>query len=266
MADAAARLTLLTRLGFAARGLLYIVIALLILSKGDAEDPAGALAHVGQGGGRVLLGLIAVGLLAYGLWRLSDAALNIERHEGGGKGLLERLAAGASGVSHLLLAWQAVRLFRGAAAVAGNGAEDAAQSALGLPGGPVLLTIAGLVLAAAGLFQLVKAARAGFLKHLEPAVARAPWALWTGRAGYAARGLVFILIGLFVAQAGLSARASEAGGMAEALGWLARPWDLLAALGLLGFGIFSLIEARYRMLHDVPIRGVGAGRLTTGRF
>ena len=59
-----ARLTTLTRLGFAVRGALYIVIALLILRTGRAEDPAGALAYLGEGGGRLLLVLMAAGLTA----------------------------------------------------------------------------------------------------------------------------------------------------------------------------------------------------------
>ena len=34
-------LTALTRIGFAARGLLYIVIALLVIETGRSEDPSG---------------------------------------------------------------------------------------------------------------------------------------------------------------------------------------------------------------------------------
>jgi hypothetical protein len=32
---------------------------------------------------------------------------------------------------------------------------------------------------------------------------------------------------------------------------------MIVAIGLFGFGIFSLIEARYRILHDVPVDGIG---------
>jgi hypothetical protein len=257
MADVAARLTMLTRLGFAARGLLYIVIALLVLTTGQAEDPSGALQRLGEGGGRILLGLMTAGFVAYGIWRLSDAAFDIERHGSDGSGLRERLGAAGSGIVHLLLAWQAIRLMQGASEQAGNGAQDGAQSALQLPGGGVLLAAAGAVLIGVGLFQLVKAAKASFLKHLESDVARQPWARWTGQAGYAARGLVFLISGFFLLRAGLDEQASEAGGMAQALSWLTSPWDVIVALGLLAFGLFSLIEARFRVLHDVPVGSVG---------
>lgn len=59
MVDASARLETLTRVGFATRGLLYIVIALFVITTGRAEDPAGALQYLGQGGGLVCIRLVA---------------------------------------------------------------------------------------------------------------------------------------------------------------------------------------------------------------
>jgi hypothetical protein len=44
--------------------------------------------------------------------------------------------------------------------------------------------------------------------------------------------------------------------MDKALAWLSNPWDVVVAIGLLMFGIFSLIEARYRRLHAPPIDGI----------
>lgn len=252
-----AQLTTLTRLGFAARGLLYLVIAILVMTSGRAEDPAGALSYLGQGGGKVLLLLMTLGLVAYGLWRLSDAAFNIERHGSDGAGVGERLGAAGSSLVHLFLAWQAIKLMRGAGAASEGGAQDGAQSALQLPGGATLLMVGGLVLLAVGIFQLIKAGKASYLETLDPVVARQPWAQWTGRLGYAARGVVFLITGFFVLSAGFDEEASEAGGMAEALAWLNNPWDVIVAAGLLAFGLFSLIEARFRILHDVPVGSIG---------
>ena len=257
--NASARLTTLTRLGFAARGLLYLVIAYLILQTGRAEDPSGALQVLASGTGKWLLILMTAGFVAYGLWRLSDAALNVEGHEGGNKGLRERVGAAASGIVHLFLAWQAVRLLRGVGSTGqGGGAEERAQTALALPGGQLLLLMAGLVLIGVGLFQLVKAYKYSFCEHLESRVANEPWVRMTGRAGYAARGLVFLMSGYFLAKAGAQEQASEAGGMAEALAWLTSPWDIIVAIGLALFGIFSLIEARYRIIHNVPVDGMAS--------
>ena len=47
--------------------------------------------------------------------------------------------------------------------------------------------------------------------------------------------------------------------MGEALSWLNDPWDSVVAAGLMAFGLFSLIEARYRVLRDVPVGKIGHG-------
>lgn len=150
------------------------------------------------------------------------------------------------------MAWQAVGLMRGAA-LSGDGTREGAQVALRLPGGWALVMIAAVVLLALGIVQLVKAAKGSFLRYLDPRIARHPWVRWSGRAGYAARGIVFLISGWLLFNAGIEEQAGGTGGMARVLGWLTHPFDLIVGAGLLGFGMFSLIEARFRRLHDVPI-------------
>lgn len=250
--NANARLTTLTRIGFATRGLLYIVIAILILHTGRAEDPAGALEYLGRGGGRILLGVMAAGLLAYGIWRVADATFDIERHGNDRGGVMERLGAGASGIVHFVLAWQAVRLMRGAA-LSGDSTHEGTEAALQLPGGWALVLLGAGLLFVLGAVQLVKSVKASFLRYLDPAIAQRRWVQWSGRAGYAARGLVFLISGYLLLRAGMDEEAREAGGMAHVLSWLTEPFDLIVGAGLLAFGLFSLVEARYRQLHDVPV-------------
>ena len=243
-----------TRIGFAARGLLYIVIAWLIFRTGRSEDLEGALEYVADGGGELLMMAVAAGFLAYGFWRVCDAAFNVEGHPDDGKGKRERLGAAGSGIVYLLLAFQAIRLIRGSGpGDSGDATRENARMALSLPGGEVILIVAGIVLVLVGIYQLIKAAKAGFLKNLEPRIAAQPWARWAGQFGYAARGLIFVITGFFLFQAGLESDAHEAGGIESALAWLDSPWDMLAALGLFAFGLYSLVEARFRMLHHVPV-------------
>ncbi|HYC94184.1 MAG TPA: DUF1206 domain-containing protein, partial [Sphingomicrobium sp.] len=158
------------------------------------------------------------------------------------------------------LAWQAIRLVRGDASQEGAGSQEGPDAALAFLGPhELVLPLAGLVLLGAGVFQLIKAAKARYLRHLEPQIANRDWAKWTGRLGYGARGIVFLISGYFLLKAGLQERASDAGGVEQALAWLDYPWDVLVAVGLLAFGLYSLVEARFRILHDVPVEEIADG-------
>ena len=260
------RLTALTRLGFAARGLLYIVIALLVFRSGRSEGISGALAELGENGGDPLLLAMAAGFVAYGLWRLADAALDLDGHGDGTRAAGGRLAAAGSGIIYSALAWQAFRLMDSPASAATDGTEETARTAMMLPGGPLLLLTAGAILFGAGVFQLIMAYRCSFCDRLDPRVAARPSVRWIGRAGYSARGVIFMVSGYFIVGAGLDSRASEAGGMEEALRWLDSPVDLLVAAGLMLFGLFSIVEARFRVIRDVPIDEVARAATTAARL
>ncbi len=248
----------LTRVGFAARGFLYLVIAWLLITAGRASDLSGAMEFLATDRTKVLLFAMVAGFLAYGLWRLADAALDSEGHGDDSKGMIKRGGAAGSGIIYLFLAYQAYKLLNGSGGGPGGGTQEGAQKVLELPGGSLLLGIAAAILFGAGVWQLIKAAKASFLKHLDQRAANESWVKLFGQLGYGARGVVFMVTGFFLAKAALSDRASEAGGMEQALAWLAHPINLIVAAGLALFGIFSLVEARYRIIHtpdrsDLPV-------------
>ena len=245
----------LTRVGFAARGLLYLVIAWLIIRTGNAEDMGGALQYVASGGGQWMLIVLAAGFVAYGAWRLLDAALNTENHGDGTKGTVKRAGAAVSGIVYLFLAYQAYELLSGSGGGGGgSGTQQQTEAAMDLPGGSTLVVIASIVLAGAGIWQVVKGFSGAFLKHLDAGIANRDWVKWFGTFGYAARGIIFLVSAWFLFQAGASGNSAQSGGMEQALQWLSSPVNLIVALGLAMFGVFSLIEARYRQISG-PNRG-----------
>lgn len=248
-------LEILTRLGFAARGLLYIVIGVLVMRAGRAEDHAGVIEYVADGAGRWLVFAMAAGFIGYGLWRLADAALGIEC-KGDEKEAMKRFAAGISSAVHLYLAKQALEVALGDSRLTENGAQHQARELLQLPGGQVMLGLVAALLLAAGAYQLVVASKCSFLAKLDERV-RETWVKWLGRAGYAARGIVFLIAGYFAARAALAERSSQVGGIEQALEWLSSPTDTIVAAGLLLFGIYALIEARYRRIHAPTARQIG---------
>lgn len=210
-------LELAARLGFAARAVTYGAIGYLTLHLGRTEDNQGALGFLQGAGGGVLLGLIALGFAGYGVWRLAEAAIDSEGQGTGAGGIVKRLGGALSGIVHLSLCWAAVRLLVWGERSAGNAAETGASTALRLPGGWIALDVVAAILFGLGVYQLVKAIRLGFLKHLAPAAARRGWVAWAGRLGYLARGIVFVTTGIFMVQASRSSRAADAGGLEQAL-------------------------------------------------
>ena len=244
------RLEALARIGFAARGLLYLMIGYLALRAGRPEDGHEALERLQSGGGRLVLAAMALGFFGYGLWRVSEAFIDSQGHGGDAKGIVLRLGGAISGLIHLALAVFAAKLALGGGSGGGQGPEQGAATALSLPGGQLALTLAAAIGLLAAGYQLVKAARASFLRHLDPVAAKQPAVAWAGRAGYAARGLVFGIMAYFAWQAARAARASEAGDMGDALASLPDGLQWLVAGGLILFGLFSLVEARFRRITD----------------
>ena len=240
----------LCRVGFFGRGLLYVLIAYLALRTGKTEDVAGIFEYLNAGIGRLVLMAIAVGLAAYGLWRLADGVFAIENPGGGYKASGLRLTAGAVGLIYLYLAFQAMRVLLGSDA-GDMDAHRQARMVLDWPGGNLVLALAAIGLAAAGLVQLWVAQTCRFLEPLDRRVI-SPIVRWLGRIGYAARGIVFVMIGYLLGRAAINGLSHEAGGIEEALDLLNRPMLFVIAVGLFLFGLFSMVESFYRRIHEPP--------------
>ena len=242
----------LTRIGFAARGLLYLLVAYLALQLGRAADTGAALAWLNSGTGRAVLAAMTVGFFGYGIWRLADAVFDTDGQGRDAKGIATRLAHGASGLIHLWLGWEAAELVLGSrsGSEGREAAEAGAATAMSLPGGGLLLLAGVAVLLGAGAFQLIHAARRRYLRHLAPAARHKDWVMLAGMAGYAARGIVFVIAAWLLSRAWDASSPAAAGGLGDILDMLPSLLRKALAAGLAAFGAFSLIEARYRIIPD----------------
>lgn len=236
-----------TRLGFAARGLMYGAIGWLAIASGRTEDAKGVIDYLGQRAGAVLVAVMALGFFSYAAWRFLEAWLDTEEHGRDAKGVAIRLGGAGSGAIHLSLGIAAIlAAFHARKGSGGDGPEQGAAMALGMPGGEWLLYIAAAVAAGAAVQQFRKAWTLKFLRHFKPAAAKRTWIGWLGRIGYAARGCVFLTVGWLLMRAAQTHSAGAAGGIDDALGSLPRLGQLAVAGGVLLFGLFSLTEAAYR--------------------
>ena len=235
-----------TRLGFAARGLMYGAIGWLAIVSGRTEDAKGIIDYLGQRAGFMLVAIMAAGFFSYAAWRFAEAWLDTENHGRDAKGAAVRLGGAGSGLIHLSLGTAAVLAALHARRGGGDGPESGAAMALGLPGGEWLLYLAAAVAAGAGIQQFRKAWKLKFLRHFKPQVANLAWIAWLGRLGYTARGCVFLVVGWLLLRAAQTHSAGAAGGIDDALGSLPRLVQLAIAAGVMLFGLFSLTEAAYR--------------------
>jgi hypothetical protein len=205
--------------------------------------------------GDVLLVAVAVGLAGYVVWRLVQAVRDTELQGKSPKGLLVRAGYVVSGAIYGVLAWTAVELVRGLR-TRGDEAVSRQHTAwlLSFPHGPWLVCLVGAVVIGVGFAQLVIAGRASFLFRLESLSSAArTWVTWLGRVGFVARGVVLFLVGGFLVNAGVHANPRDARGIGGALRELSRQpeggWLFGAvALGLVAYGVFMLVLARYRRM------------------
>jgi hypothetical protein len=253
----------LERFGFVVRGLIYIIIGVLALqlaagAGGATTNPTSAIALIGrQPQGRMLLALVAAGLAGYSLWGFVRAVLDPLGRGTDAKGLMDRAGFLFSGVSYgLLLIPTVLTLLDKPAVTAGGGAASVPTSLTSGPLGKWLIVAFGLFWVALGASQLVAAYVAHFTRDLKTAAMSAQeirLATWLGRIGFAARGVVFGLVGVIILQTVFAPEAKQPPGFDGALTALVRaPYGeaLLAAvaIGLILFGVYSALCAKWNKI------------------
>ena len=250
----------LSRSGFVARALIYGIIGILALKLalghgGKLTNQHGALATVAhQPFGGFLLGLVAVGLGGYCLWRLVRAAIG-RGPEGWDSGF-DRLAALGSGIAYGLLCVLAVEILVGSSSSSSTSPKKGAAGVLGWPAGTWIVGIAGVVMIGVAAYQGYRAVTHKFLedsKTEQMGPKTKTTITWLGTIGHFARMVVFGLVGVFLVKAAIDFNPRAAVGVDGALAKVQHASygsALLGivAVGLIAFALYSLSDARYRRI------------------
>jgi len=251
----------LARAGLVARGLLYLVIAVLALQVAlghqTRADKQGALqAVVRQPFGRVLVLLLAIGFAGYALWRFVEAAAGPSDEHDARKALVKRAGCAARGAMYTFFCASAVKLFLWSHKVAGTQRPEAdwTSRVLNWPAGIWLVQAFGLVLIGSGLYVGWRGLSGKFRKRLksyEMGASERRWVRGVGTVGMVARMVVWAMIGLFLIAAARQHDPQQAVGIDGALKRLAdRSYGpvllVIVAFGLAAYGLYSFAEARYR--------------------
>lgn len=255
MVDKSEKFNWLVRVGYFSRAILYSVIGIIALTSAQkvAEGTNGVFRAVEDfPAGTVILWIMVVGLAAYGLFRLCSPLFDIENEGSDAKGWGKRIGHLGSAIGHFALAYSAYKFATSAGGSGGDGAQQAASGVLSMEFGGLILGLLGIAFFLAAFAQAKKSITGEFMHRIS---AQAPSNTRTiGAIGFAARAVVFAIIGWSLFQAGfLSGGSGEVVTLGGAVASLADDGFIftLVAIGLLAFGLLSLILARYRIIPEL---------------
>ena len=249
------------RFGLATKGFSYILVAFIALrvaaeGGGQTESREGALKTLAdEPFGWALLAMVALGFASYARWQLARAIFDRDDEGDDPIGIGKRLGQAGKAVLYAALAViTASFLFDSGGGGSGQTEDRATAVALDWPGGRWIVGGVGLAILCAGAFNAYRALSGSFrddLREEQMSGAEQPWYTAFGVIGHLARAVVFGLIGVFVLRAAYEYDPDEAIGLDGALQKLAGeaygPYLLGAvALGLGAYGLFCLVEAKYR--------------------
>jgi fumarate reductase subunit D len=253
-------LALLERLGYVVRGALYAVMGLLALGfalgvgGGQTTDLSGSLVFlISNPLGKLVLVVVAVGLGAYAVWGFTRAIYDPLHRGRDAGGYAARLGFVSSAISYAAIVFFALQILVGSGGGAGDSTQKSIAAILTHPGGGPLTIVIGLVAILIGLGQFLEAYRATFkedLKGAEMTTSERDIAIKLGRFGMFARGVIFLIIGWFLVQAGLHHDAGQVQGFGGAfLFLLGQPFGRvvlgIVALGFVALGLHSFACARW---------------------
>lgn len=246
------RLRHLARAGYAALGVVYLVIGWLAiqLALGDRSgtpSSSGALRELAQQPlGGVLVWAVSIGLFLLAVWQVVMAFAEDE--------VKDRVEAAGKAVVYAVIGFSGVKVATGSGSSGkSKGEETWTATLMDLPGGQLIVGAIGLGIIGYGLYQVYKAWTDEYADDLSSegkSGSTGTAYLWFGKIGTAARGVAFVIVGGLFCYAAITHDAKKSGGLDQALFEVldmpAGPVLLFViALGLACFGLFTLARARH---------------------
>jgi succinate dehydrogenase/fumarate reductase cytochrome b subunit len=246
------------RFGYAVSGVLHALIGLLALrlAFGDASkeaDQSGALQTVAQTPfGAVVLWFAVVAFAALGAWQAAIALRRSPSGSSSGSSKGDRAKAAGRAVVYLALAVTSYAFATGGGSSSDQQTTDTTAKLMQAPGGRLLVGAVGVAIVVVGVYHVVKGLRQKFLRDLRslPSGTTGTAVRWAGMVGYVAKGVALAIVGVLFVLAAQHANPQEAGGIDTALRTLEQQPAgdvllVLVALGLIAFGVYSFVRARF---------------------
>lgn len=250
------------RYGIATKGFVYILLGGLTVMAaagmgGEKSDTTGVLSFLADSTvGQILLAATAVGLAAYVFWRFYQTFGDPEGKGNDAKGVAVRIGYFLSGVIYGFLAFSAVELLFGSGSGSNGSGNSFISKALSQSYGQWIVGIIACIYLGKAFYQIYRAYSGDYKKkiqdqHFDDKTQKL--LVVSGIAGYTARGIVIGIIAYLTFRAAFNNNSGESGGTAEAFDFLQNEFGTLMlgiiALGLLLYGVFTLITARHRRIN-----------------
>ncbi|MET0811456.1 MAG: DUF1206 domain-containing protein [Microbacterium sp.] len=264
----------LARGGFAANGVVHILIGIIVLVVafgGDGEtDQAGAFKAIAAAPlGFAVLWILAVALCALGLWHALEGVLarpTATKAPDAIDGVVTdktmksaskwgvRVSEWGQAVVFLALGVLAASVALGARPDSDTAAQDVSRGVLVIPGGVFVLGAVGLGIAIGGVAFVVMGVMRSFEKKMTiPSTPFGNGVKTLGIIGFVAKGIALLILGVLLLVAAVKVDPNAAGGLDAALAALLAlpygPWLAGAVgVGLIVYGVFCILRARYAKL------------------
>ena len=194
--------------------------------------------------------LLAIGFACYSLWRFSEALFGVTGDPGS---TIARVVSAFRGLVYAFLAFTAVAVLRGSHTSQAQQQRGYAADAMSHSGGRLAVGIIGAAIVVVGVYLVVEGLTRRFMRYFPQGKLDGKTRSTiekVGVIGNVARGLVFTGAGALVVVAAWTYDPSKATGIDGAVTLLrdhSLTWLLvIAAVGLITFGCYGLLEARYR--------------------
>lgn len=249
----------IARFGLSAMGFVYVLIGVLTamtaLNWGGREvGTKGAIAFLaGQSLGKFLLAIMAIGLFSYAFWRMYQTFYDSRNLGKGYKALFTRGGYFTGGLFYAALGFVAVKL------LFGGGYDEQNEliiSALSSKFGSAFAVLFGLVLAGKSIFEVFFVISNQFKKNVHssemPPKAKT-LLLKFGIIGHSARAVTFGIMSFLTIRAGVTFRNEKMSTLTDAFQFLNNTFGdivlVIVALGLLCFGLFMFVKAKYLFIN-----------------
>jgi hypothetical protein len=251
----------IAKAGLITKGIVYSLLGVLVFMAAfhingqstENADKAGVFSFIyHQSGGRILLAIITLGLICYSIWRGIQAFKDTEQKGNDSKGLAVRARYLSSGLVYASMAAFAIKMLFFAKSGSKDNEQGMARELLSKPSGEWLAGIIALIIIGVGIYQIYYGLSEKYRKHVDKGgnALNKKIVLVAGKIGYAARGIVWLIIGWMFLKAAFHSNSSEAGDTSKVFDFVSDapygPYLLgLMGLGLVCYGVFNFIRARY---------------------